>query len=436
MTSFPFTAGIGLLLLGMSLPAATQVMADAQRISNRIDKLATFGGTPDGGTSRPGFSDADRRAREWLLTELVELGLSTHADAAGNIIARRGGNDATLPAIAFGSHIDSVPDGGNYDGQAGVVAALEVMHMLHEEDAITRHPLELLVFVAEEDGLFGSSAMIGGVDNDDLAFVTNSGRTVAEGMDYLGGASTAVASAERSAPELAAFIELHIEQGPYLDREEVEIGVVEGIVGIDQWDITVQGTANHAGTTPMDRRDDALVAASRLVVAVNDIVNNGGGRLVGTVGTLNVRPNVSNIVPGTVDMVLEMRDLEHAPIDRAIASIRERAVLIAEGDGVRINIKPTLSHAAAPTDPGVRAAIQDAADALDYSSLTLPSAAGHDAQNMATRWPTGMIFVPSREGISHSPKEFTGKESLAKGANVLYRTVLSLDRAVPEGDGS
>jgi N-carbamoyl-L-amino-acid hydrolase len=416
-----------LLLTLIALPSLAQVTADPARIQARIDKLATFGGTPEGGTSRPGFSEADKAAREWLIGELAGLGLSIRMDAAGNIIATRRGSNPKLPAIAFGSHIDSVPNGGNYDGQAGVVAAMEVMSMLNDAGITTRHPLELLVFVAEEDGLFGSAAMIGKLTEEDLTFVTNSGRSVAEGIDFLGGVSEAVAMAERSPAELAAFIELHIEQGPHLDSAGIDIGVVQGIVGIDEWAIAVQGTANHAGTTPMNARQDALLAASKLVVAVNETVNAIGGRLVGTVGELKAHPNVSNIVPGRVDLVLEMRDLDHAPVAAAIAKIRERAAAIAEAGDVAITITPTLTHTAAPTNPAIQAAIQAAADELGYSSLAMPSGAGHDAQNMATRWPTGMIFVPSRDGVSHSPEEFTKAIDLAAGAAVLYRTVLKLD---------
>ncbi len=417
-----------LLATLLTFPALAQVTADPQRIQARIDKLATFGGTADGGTSRPGFGEADKQAREWLLPELAKLGLRIRVDAAGNIIATRPGTDPQLPAVAFGSHIDSVPNGGSYDGQAGTVAAMEVMSMLKAADIATRHPLELIVFVAEEDGLFGSAAMIGKLTADELDFVTNSGRSAAKGMDFVGGMSGKVAMAERSAEELAAFIELHIEQGPYLDDAGIDIGIVEGIVGIEQWNITVEGSANHAGTTPMNARQDALLAASKLVVAVNDSVNAVGGRLVGTVGELAVHPNVSNIVPGRVELSLEMRDLDSTQIADAFSRIRERADAIAEVGHVEIAIEHALSHTAAPTDPQIQAAIRAAADELGYSSMTMPSGAGHDAQNMAARWPTGMIFVPSRDGVSHSPREYTSKEALAKGAEVLYRAVLSLGK--------
>jgi N-carbamoyl-L-amino-acid hydrolase len=419
---------LSFMLLAAGVPTVALAAANAERMQAHIDKLATFGATEQGGTSRPGFSEQDRDARNWLIRKLTALDLSVRVDAAGNIIARRVSTDVGLPAIAFGSHIDSVPDGGNYDGQAGVVAALEVMTLLNEENITTKHPLELIVFVAEEDGLFGSAAMTGRLSPGDLDFVTNSGRSVAEGMDYLGGTSVAVVSARRSPAELAAFIELHIEQGPFLDREGIDIGIVEGIVGIDEWAIRVQGTANHAGTTPMNARQDALLAASRLAVAVNESVNEVGGRLVGTVGTLNVTPNISNVVPGRVDMVLEMRDLDATKIDRAIELIRERAARIATEGEVEITIEQTLSHEAAPTDPAVREAIGAAIESLGLSYRLMPSGAGHDSQNMATLWPTGMIFVPSRDGVSHSPREYTSPEALAKGADVLLETVLMLDR--------
>ena len=215
---------LAITALALTGPAFTAERASTDRVQARIDALGTFGSNPEGGVSRPGFSAADRAARAWVVGELEALGLEVRTDTAANIIARRAGRDADLPAIAFGSHIDSVPNGGNYDGQAGVVAALEVMDMLNAAEVVTQHPLELLIFVAEEDGLFGSAAMTGVLAADNLGFVTNSGRSVADGIDFLGGDSGALAAAVRGDDALAAFVELHIEQGPYLDRTGIDIG--------------------------------------------------------------------------------------------------------------------------------------------------------------------------------------------------------------------
>lgn len=418
---------ITILALNTTSAIAATATPDTERVQQLIDQLGTFGANPEGGVSRPGFGEADKAARAWVIEELRRLGLDIRIDAAANIIARRAGSEDSLPAIAFGSHIDSVPNGGNYDGQAGVVAALQVMDRLQRDNITTRHPLELLIFVAEEDGLFGSAAMTGVLQKSELSFVTNSGRTAGAGMDFLGGDSDAIDTAVRGDDELAAFIELHIEQGPFLDRKGLDIGVVEGIVGISEWDIQVSGTANHAGTTPMDARRDALLAASQLVIAVNNSVNKVGGRLVGTVGEFDVHPGVSNIVPGSVNMVLEMRDLDQAQIDNGFALTKRRAQRIAAGGNVEITITPSLRHTAALTDRNIANLIQAASDGLGYSSLAMPSGAGHDAQNMATRWPTGMIFVPSKDGVSHSPHEYTSAEALARGAAVLYEAVLLLD---------
>jgi N-carbamoyl-L-amino-acid hydrolase len=328
----------------------------------------------------------------------------------------------------FGSHIDSVPGGGNYDGDVGVIGALEVAQMLHENGIETRHPLEVVVFADEEGGLSGSRAMVGKLGTEGLKVVSHSGLTIAEGIRAIGGNPDKLIEARREPGDLTAFLELHIEQGGILDQEDIDIGVVTGIVGIQWWDVEVKGIANHAGTTPMNSRHDALLAAAELTLAVNEIITSVPGAQVGTVGRINAEPGAPNVIPGKVTMSLEIRDLSSTTIWDMFRKIEERAGVIAGRRGVGI----TFNHVAvdaepAPTDEGIRSVIAHAAESLNLSYRFMPSGAGHDAQDMAQITPTGMIFVPSVAGISHAPDEYTHPEDMANGASVLLRAVLAVD---------
>jgi N-carbamoyl-L-amino-acid hydrolase len=307
------------------------------------------------------------------------------------------------------------------------VAALEVIELLNENNIQTDHPLEVIVFVAEEDGLFGSTGMSGSLTETDLNFEGNSGKTVRQGIRDVGGNPEQLGQAVRKKGEILAFIELHIEQGATLFSEKLDIGVVQGIVGIEEWAITVEGMTNHAGTTPMNVRQDALLAASKLVVAINEAVKSFPGAQVGTVGTLNVEPNVSNVVPGKVTMTLEMRDLSNDKIQQVYQLIQPQMYRIEKETKTKITVKKELTHGPALTDMRLQDLIEQSAAELGFSNKRMPSGAGHDSQEMAKVAPMGMIFVPSRNGISHSPEEYTSPEDMAKGAGVLLRTVLKLD---------
>lgn len=404
------------------------IKASPQRMESRIQALSQFGLQADGGVMRPGFSPADIEARAYVMDLMKKLKLEVTIDAAGNIIGRRAGKNSGKPYISFGSHIDAVPNGGKYDGDVGVVAAMEVIELLNENNIQTEHPLEMIVFVAEEDGLFGSTGMSGSLTETDLNFVCNSGKTVRQGMKDVGGNPEGLEKAVRKKGEILAFIELHIEQGATLFTEKTAIGVVQGIVGIEEWAITVEGMTNHAGTTPMNVRQDALLAASKLVVAVNEAVKSFPGAQVGTVGTLNVEPNVSNVVPGKVTMTLEMRDLSNEKIQQVYQLIQPQLFRIEKETQTKITVKKELTHEASLTHLKLQDLIEQSAEELSFSNKRMPSGAGHDSQEMAKVAPMGMIFVPSRNGISHSPEEYTSPEDMAKGAGVLLRTVLKLDK--------
>jgi len=409
--------------------AAADLRVDADRIEARIMKLATFGANPEGGVSRLAYSAADIAGRDYIKGLMREAGLEVRVDAAANIIARRPGSEPGLPPIMFGSHIDSVPHGGNYDGDVGVIAAIECMQVLNERGITTRHPLEAIVFTDEEGGLVGSRALIGDLTDEALAVVSQSGLTVRDGIASLGGDPDRLPSAARSKGSVKAFLELHIEQGAILAEADTDIGVVEGIVGINWWEATIEGFANHAGTTPMNRRRDALLAAAHLIIAVNQETTMIEGTQVGTVGRISAEPGAPNVIPGRVVLSIELRDLSSERILSLFGRIFQAAQRIQRITGTKISFRP-IDAASEPalTDILLRRLIDESARDLGLSTRSMPSGAGHDAQDMARITRTGMIFVPSVGGISHSPLEMTRPEDMANGANVLLQTILRIDR--------
>jgi N-carbamoyl-L-amino-acid hydrolase len=420
-----------LAALAVQTAAAAEKAANANeaRIQQRITELSRFGANPEGGVSRVAFSSADLAGREYVRRLMQEAGLVVRVDAAGNIIGRREGSASKLPAIMTGSHIDSVPGGGNYDGDVGVLGAIEVAQVLHERNIRLRHPLEVVSFTDEEGGLVGSLAMTGRLEPAALDVVSHSGKTIRDGLRAVGGDPDRLQQAVRKPGELKAFIELHIEQGAVLDEADLDIGVVEGIVGIRWWDVTIDGVANHAGTTPMNRRRDAMLSAAELALAVNRAATTLPGRQVATVGRIRAEPGAPNVIPGRVVMSLEIRDLEAKKIGDVYAAIRTEAAKIAQARETPIGFTELqVASAPAPTDERMRRIIATAADSLGLTHKLMPSGAGHDAQDMTHIAPTGMIFVPSVGGVSHSPKEFTSSKDMANGVNVLLQTVLAIDR--------
>jgi N-carbamoyl-L-amino-acid hydrolase len=423
------TAMLGALAVpGLTRPSRSQgdLRVNADRLMTSLRSLGAIGKT-DTGAQRVAYTEADRAARAFTLDLMRAAQLDPSVDAAGNLIGRRAGTDPSLPPLLFGSHIDSVPNGGDYDGPVGSVSAIEVARTLAERGVRTRHPLEVVVFQNEEGGLIGSLAMIGALTPEHLDRTSQSGMTIRDGITAIGGAAEALASAARKPGSIAAYLELHIEQGGTLDAESVQIGVVEGIVGIGWWEVTVEGAANHAGTTPMDRRQDALLSAARFIQEVNRVVRATPGRQVGTVGRIEARPGAPNVIAGTVRLTLELRDLDAATIRRLYAEIEQAAHGIGRADGTTFSFRQTSENIPALSTPEVRDAVRASARSLGLSTKDLPSGAGHDAQDMAKIGPMGMIFIPSVDGISHSPREFSRPEDIANGANVLLHAVLALD---------
>lgn len=399
------------------------------RLNANLKALSAFGANAQGGVSRVAFSDADRSGRAFVMDLMRSAGLQADVDFAGNIIGRRAGSGGSLKPIVFGSHIDSVPDGGNFDGTVGSLAAIETAQTLLEQRIQTRHPLEVVVWANEEGGLYGSRAVSGQLTAPELANRAWSGKTIEEGMTFLGGTPSRVNEVRRRRGDIATYLELHIEQGGTLERDALNIGVVEGIVGINQWEVTVSGTQNHAGTTPMDQRQDALLAAARFIDMVNRVVRAEPGRQVGTVGRIQAVPGAPNVIPGRVVCSLELRDLDAAKIRRIFSAIEADARHLGAASGTTFAFRPLHENVPAPSDPKIRGMIADAAKSLGYTSRVMPSGAGHDAQAMAQLGPMGMIFIPSIGGISHSPKEFSTADDIVRGAKVLMAAVLLADRA-------
>jgi N-carbamoyl-L-amino-acid hydrolase len=407
------------------------IRVNGTRLNANLQALAEFGKNPQGGVTRLAYSEADRQGREYVMGLMRAAKLNVSIDAAGNIIGRRhaAGGETKATPLVLGSHIDSVPDGGNYDGDVGSLGAIEVAQTLAENNIKPNRPLEVIIFQNEEGGLIGSGAISGLLSEKELDLVSRSDKTIREGIKFIGGDPAKIASVRRRPHSIAAYLELHIEQGGILEAEKIDIGVVEGIVGINWWDVTIEGFANHAGTTPMNNRQDALLAAAKFIEAVNRIVTSVPGRQVGTVGRIQALPGAPNVIPGKVVLSLELRDLDAVKILKLYQQIRAEADQIAKATKVTFDFKEINTNIPAPTNPTIRRLIDQSAKELGLTTKVMPSGAGHDAQDMARLGPVGMIFIPSIGGISHSPKEFSRPKDIENGANVLLGTLLKLDRA-------
>ena len=400
-----------------------------ERLLKNLKKLSVFGINKNNGNDRVAYSDYDVQAREYLKEYMKNLGLKVHVDYAANIIARKEGSNKKLRPIIFGSHIDAVPNGGHYDGPLGVISGIEALETILDNKIITSHPLELIIFTNEEGGVFGSRSLAGKLNNDALEIKTASGFTNGEGVDRLGGNQKRIFEVTKSSNDYHAFVELHIEQGNILNKNNIDIGVVTGIVGLKWWDVTITGFANHAGTTPMDERKDPMIAAADFILLVKNIINEIPGNQVGTVGKIEAYPGAPNVIPGEVKLSLEIRDLDESKIDFLFREIEKKAKIIASNNETTISFSSIdINASPALMNKQIQSLIIDAANELNYSFKKMPSGAGHDAQDMAIIVPSGMIFIPSVDGISHSPKEFSSDEDVYKGANILLNTILKLDK--------
>lgn len=430
LTAFGLSALGAINPYGKGHVFGNNLKVNGQRIESCIFDLAKFGRDENGHGYRMAFTKGDIDGRAWFLDLMKKAGLETTRDEAGNIVGKRNGKNPSLKPIAFGSHIDMVPDGGNYDGTLGSLAALEVIEILNENKMVTNHPLEIIIFADEEGSMIGSKALSSQISPEILKQLSQSGLTISEGVKAIGGNPVNIQNCIRKKGDVHAFLELHIEQGGILERENIQVGVVEGIVGIERWEVTVEGFANHAGTTPMNARKDALLTASKLIIAVNDIINSIEGNHVGTIGKVSAFPGAYNVIPGKVTLGLEIRDLSSEKIELLFGGIEKRAASIANDSKTKINFarQPSVSKPAL-TDKLLQQVINTSAQSLGFTTKFMQSGAGHDSQNISKIAPVAMIFVPSVGGISHSPKEFTKTVDMTNGANVLLQTILTVDKS-------
>lgn len=423
------TTAVFLSLISVAtLAQQSDLRVDGERLNATMAQVKTLGLNAAGGSDRVAYSAHNKEALAYLSELMQASGLSTKIDVAGNLVGRREGKVAGLSPIITGSHIDTVPNGGHYDGIVGTMSAIEVARTMHENNVAMDHPFDVIVWSNEEGGKIGSRSYRGAIRPEEMALQSLGDKTLGDGIAYLGGDPKRLSASQRQLGDVAALIELHIEQGAVLDREGFSIGVVEGIVGIKRWNITVQGFANHAGTTPMDQRQDAMLAAARLTTAVNDTITGTPGKQVGTVGRMQLFPGAPNVIPGKVVMSLEIRDLRMEKVSLLFERIKAAANDIAMKSDTSISFKQYYESPAAITDERIKATVENSAQTLGLNSMHMPSGAGHDTQSLEGLAPLGMIFVPSVDGVSHAPSEFTSAQDITNGANVLLLSIIDLDK--------
>ena len=391
-----------------------------------FDALAAIGANAAGGVDRPSLGGAHLEARSWFLERARSAGLDTRVDPAGNHSAILGAADRTL---LLGSHLDSVPNGGRFDGALGVVAALHVLLALKASGSELPVALEAIDFTDEEGtlvGLLGSEALTGALTLEALRAPRGGRAALLAGLERAGLKEEELAGARREPASLAGYLELHIEQGPILERARRQIGVVTSIVGARSFRLAFVGSAGHAGTTPMNARRDAGLAAAAFALAVEDVVTRDFPGCVATVGELRLEPGAFNVIPGVARVALECRSARPDELDLLEGALLAQAHADATSREVTLDITPVGRWEPTPLDPDVCDAVEAASHELGLSSLRLHSGAGHDAQALAAIAPAGMIFVPSVGGVSHDPGELTHWEDCVNGANVLLRAALAL----------
>jgi N-carbamoyl-L-amino-acid hydrolase len=391
-----------------------------KRLEESMEALGRVGATAKGGLNRVALTDDDRRGRDLLVEWMREAGLSVTVDQMGNIFGQRAGSDGAAP-VMMGSHADSVPTGGKYDGQLGVLCALETIRTLNDRKAATRHPVAMAIFTNEEGARFqpamiGSGVMSGKIPLEDAYNARDrDGVRLGDELERIG-----YLGSEPCIPRpLRAYLELHIEQGPILEEQDLSVGVVEGIVAISWSRLTLTGVQDHAGPTPMRIRHDALVAAAEIVRGVREIPRKIGGDMVSTVGRLDVTPNIPNAIPGRVSLSVDLRAPDEHHVTRALGFLDRLVKEAARVEGVTYELDHYWRVPRTHFDVEVVDTIEEAAKGLACGYRRILSGAGHDAQYMATICPTGMIFVPSSGGRSHCEEEFTPMDDIEKGANTL-----------------
>ena len=407
---------------------------NGDRLIQRIEDLAAIGPYESTGSCRLALTDEDREGRDLVVTWMKDLGLEISIDGIGNVIATRPGNIDGPPTLT-GSHIDTVATGGRYDGNLGVLAGIELIETLIENEIDTQHPVGVGFFTDEEGARFppdmlGSLVYVGGLSLEEaLEIEAIDGAILGEELTRIGyrGPAPCPAIPPR------AFIELHIEQGPLLEDEGKTIGVVTGVQGISWTEYVVKGQSNHAGTTPMHLRHDAGYVAARIATEAREVATRMGGRQVATVGRMNLHPDLVNVVAREARLTVDLRNTDETLLVEAENQIKECVNSLEESEGVTIESRSLARFEPVVFDQQVIEIVSETASDLGLSATHMPSGAGHDAQMLARVCPTGMIFVPSKDGISHNPNEYTDREDLVAGANVLLQSVLALDAAELQG---
>jgi beta-ureidopropionase / N-carbamoyl-L-amino-acid hydrolase len=406
--------------------ASAQIRPD--RLLADLEALAAVGDTGDGGNCRLALTDEDAGGRELVVGWMRTLGLDVRVDRIGNVVATRAGIDDSLDPVMTGSHLDTVRTGGRYDGTLGVLAGLEVVRALDDAGMRTRRPLAVTFFTDEEGSRFapdmlGSLVYAGGMPLEDaLDTVGIDGAVLGDELERIGWAGDAAVPG----PPPHAHVELHIEQGPLLEEQGVTIGAVTGVQGISWQELTLTGQSNHAGTTPMRLRRDAGYVAAEVTTFVRQVARELGGHQVGTVGRLDLHPDLVNVVAARATMTVDLRNTDDAVLTESEWRLRERVAEIAAAEGVEATWRRLARFEPVAFDPGVIDLVEATAGRLGHSVMRLPSGAGHDAQMLARMCPTGMVFVPSRAGVSHNPAEFTEPEHLAAGCQVLADVLVEL----------
>ncbi len=397
---------------------------DRAWVEMMLEKMGRIGRT-DPGYTRLAYSEADWEAKRLIMDAMTETGLQVRMDAVGNIVGRLDGRDPAAPVVAAGSHVDTVPEGGNFDGSVGVIGALCAVRRL-QALGLTKNPLEVWVFAGHESSRFGfahlgSRSICGIADPEKWATMQDAaGNTVpqvlaARGLDF-----SQIATAKRNPAELKAFFELHIEQGPILENANTAIGIVTDISAPIRLSVKVYGTAAHSGTTPMDVRHDALLTAARIVTAVREHAAAAAAEgVVGTVGMLKATPNAMNVVPGFAELWIDVRGVHYDSVARVIERIRDSAAHYAAAEGVKLDIDVISSAKAVHLDDGLMQAAADACKKLAVSHLLMIGGGGHDSQNIARIVPTCVLHIPCRNGVSHTPDEFAKTEDIMTGVDVL-----------------
>lgn len=399
------------------------------RLLKNIDKLSKIGLDKNGHRYRGAFTSEDMEARIWLKRKIAEAGLIEKTDSAGNIFGIfQTDENKDNPVVLSGSHIDTVKNAGAYDGTLGVLSALEALRCLNEQNIVTKHPLAMIAFSDEEGSMIGSKAITQKLHHEQCQNLYGiQGQPITHLMKAAGFNPDNIAESFLPSENIKAFIELHAEQGPYLERKQQDIGIVSAIVGLFKWQVTLLGEANHAGTTPMDMRRDALTGAARFATSLRNILEHEGAEhSVATIGHLEVLPGSPNIIPAQVTFTLEARDGNQDTLHTLGNALKQEIIKICSEENLEYSIDLLSEIDAASCDAEIISCLGSLSEELGYRHCLMPSGALHDAQNMARHTATGMIFVPSVNGISHNPEEKTNDEDIVNGANLLLRALYKI----------